>query len=403
MRVALVPFLTAAAVSACEPWCTNPCSELNGNVENECGDCVGEEYACRAVAIDALGNEVEVEAEAAPLGVRQSEPMPAPRTVAANEQSLYRVPLSDASQLSAREHVPCQRVSAAELADLTTARLTEVLDRPTLISGLIDEWSALQKWKDAEAFAHEFGQHGVLAKRVMSYTDKHLKRSAQAPDATLVPVRDVLQSAHDRIHIVLYDGEPGNAEAEEEFISALLNSSRTPCPPLLRRACGTLVLSLGGGQSGVEMANHGLAWIGLVAGMKLWHVRESGTPRPANPRCERDSIDVLPNVTTCLQRPGEVMVVPTAWWHATCNLGEFTLGVGGQDSCDLIDCTPPGPADETEMELHMRKEFCRDSRRSVACNLPRAQEALESAQARRAMRDADGRRPWTLKHEEWLR
>ena len=24
------------------------------------------------------------------------------------------------------------------------------------------------------------------------------------------------------------------------------------------------------------------------------------------------------------------MIVPTAWWHATCNLEAFTLGVGGQ-------------------------------------------------------------------------
>ena len=61
-------------------------------------------------------------------------------------------------------------------------------------------------------------------------------------------------------------------------------------------------------------------------------------------------------MTHCLQRPGEVMIVPTAWWHATCNLAEFTLGIGGQDSCDLIDCTPPGPEGESQQEYHMRMQ-----------------------------------------------
>ena len=50
-------------------------------------------------------------------------------------------------------------------------------------------------------------------------------------------------------------------------------------------------------------------------------------------------------MTTCVQDPREVMLVPTAWWHATCNFEPFTLGVGGQDSCDMrsgmwAECPP---------------------------------------------------------------
>lgn len=57
-------------------------------------------------------------------------------------------------------------------------------------------------------------------------------------------------------------------------------------------------------------------------------------------------------VGVCVQRPREVMVVPTAWWHATCNVDAYTLGVGGQDSCDLVLC--PG----FENADHMKKQFC---------------------------------------------
>ena len=47
-----------------------------------------------------------------------------------------------------------------------------------------------------------------------------------------------------------------------------------------------------------------------------------------------------------------MMVVPTAWWHATCNVDPYTFGVGGQDSCDLVIC--PGFEDAD----HMDKQFC---------------------------------------------
>ena len=32
----------------------------------------------------------------------------------------------------------------------------------------------------------------------------------------------------------------------------------------------------------------------------------------------------------CLLLPGETIWVPENWWHATCNLDPYTIGVGGQ-------------------------------------------------------------------------
>ena len=77
--------------------------------------------------------------------------------------------------------------------------------------------------------------------------------------------------------------------------------------------------------------------------------------KPRNPRCgERTTYtaDSIPGVTLCEHHAKEVMVVPTAWWHATCNLEDYTFGIGGQDSCDLADCPGYENAD------HMHRKFC---------------------------------------------
>ena len=53
-------------------------------------------------------------------------------------------------------------------------------------------------------------------------------------------------------HVVLYNGEHDNANAEEDLIDALRAAGADwMCPEgLLSRACETLVLSMGGGSEG---------------------------------------------------------------------------------------------------------------------------------------------------------
>ena len=46
---------SAARARRCLPHCEHPCEELNGDIEEECGACVAEEYSCRpAVAFGGL-------------------------------------------------------------------------------------------------------------------------------------------------------------------------------------------------------------------------------------------------------------------------------------------------------------------------------------------------------------
>ena len=44
---AAVALLVLHAHASCEPWCTSPCAELNGDPSVECGQCVGDLYRCK--------------------------------------------------------------------------------------------------------------------------------------------------------------------------------------------------------------------------------------------------------------------------------------------------------------------------------------------------------------------
>ena len=384
-----VAALLGRARSDCQPWCTFPCAELNGQFEKECSDCVGDEFLCRPATFPASPNALPPTLLTA-VRAERSASIPPPE------------PLGPPGP-------PCQQIEAAELQQMSLQQRAKVLSQPTLIKGLIDDWPALRRWQNASAFADLFGEHGILGKRVSPLTcglksPPHCFGFGKGVDGTssLVPVREAV-AVSEGMHAVVYNGEGGNAEAEEEFLEALRTSGDVGCPSVLERGCSSFVLSLGGGREGVRMANHGMAWIGLVAGAKVWHVAPHDGPRPTNPTCaNRDRVEMIEGVTHCVQRVGEVMVVPTAWWHATCNLADFTLGYGGQDSCDLIDCTPPGPSDETPRDYHLRMLFCKDDARDEACHGALGLEMAQNHQAERhSYVQARLKRPWTLASESW--
>lgn len=260
----------------------------------------------------------------------------------------------------------CGRVTAAAFRAMSDAERADLMMQPTIITGLLADWPSLA---DKEAFAKRFGHHQILARRTRfashrdaaafgSRADRQVASggTARKEDAPHVTVSEFLDHARED-HVVMYDGEPGRSAAEQALL-ADLHTAR-PVPDVLMRAHGTLFFSFGGGPNGVEMANHGFTWIALVAGSKMWHVAPGTTPKPLDPSCaRRDAYDVIEGTIRCLQSEGEVIALPTAWWHATCNLGEYTVGIGGQDSCDL-GCQEEARLDEAP--------FCHDLSRHAQC------------------------------------
>jgi len=115
------------------------------------------------------------------------------------------------------------------------------------------------------------------------------------------------------------------------------------------------VFAMDGAASGHGMHRHGEAWLAQVAGRKVWWVappaashgqEQVPSARPMFPYKALSAVEggwpcawllqesLVPKVhglvRRCVQNPGEVVVLPAGWWHATCSLDAFNVAVGGQ-------------------------------------------------------------------------
>lgn len=80
---------------------------------------------------------------------------------------------------------------------------------------------------------------------------------------------------------------------------------------------------------------HDAAWLGQVAGSRLWFLMPPGAgshDRP--PACDyltgRAPLPDTPGLMACVQNLGEVIYLPPRWYHATCGLNEWNVGLGEQ-------------------------------------------------------------------------
>ena len=248
----------------------------------------------------------------------------------------------------------CQYVTSKGVNALDDAARALLFSKPTVISGLIDgsggdvRWRAFDELGSPANFSARFGHFDILARRTtagvvhMQTVDAARERFA----TTTVSLADLVAfRAHEQI--VIYDGEEGRSDLDDVLLDEA--SEFSTVPDVLARAAAVRVFSFGGGL-GVRMANHGFAWLGLVFGEKRWYLAPPVAARPGEPTCAWDRCwdrgeDLGADVTMCVQRPGDVIVVPTAWWHATCNCAAYTFSMGGQDACDLHGVPPHWTAD----------------------------------------------------------
>lgn len=191
------------------------------------------------------------------------------------------------------------------------------LGRPVVIGGQLDDWVQRETWRKEdikEALGH---------KLVKVSTIPHGQVYGKRPKT--MSLADYVDLDQRKVREPLYIAEP-LALSELGQIS-----SEYKIPPVLEpieRTQGNMhsgaQFFLGGRGSGAPMHYHNPAWNGLVFGYKRWSMLPPSkavfsTDHPANWFEFNHSTS---KAFECVQRPGETILLPAMWSHATQNLGD---------------------------------------------------------------------------------
>lgn len=120
--------------------------------------------------------------------------------------------------------------------------------------------------------------------------------------------------------------------ASDEFMSLI------GLPRVLRQA-STWQMGVGNsGGLGVPPEHHPSSWFVPLIGRKVWVVHPPNDTAPVahlrrrsfpvEKRCMDTSTDPDDDAIVFVQHPGQVLWLPDFWWHETCGLDEFSMGVG---------------------------------------------------------------------------
>ena len=120
---------------------------------------------------------------------------------------------------------------------------------------------------------------------------------------------------------------------------ALLAASTTA----LRSLSMHPVLSVSGRGGGLGFHRHDASWMALFSGLKLWCFSPPTKPPRSAHKRGFEVTGLLRGsevVTACVQRPGDLVVVPRGWWHATYNLATDQEDASERD--DAAKCIAVG-------------------------------------------------------------
>jgi hypothetical protein len=274
---------------ACEPWClaVSSCAELNGAVADECGGCSS-----------VQGSGCHPDASDFPKSTKPSQAAAARQTAS--------------TSTNAAVGRSCRKLDVAALGSMDAHARAETFSEPVIVFGLADSWPAYD---------------GNISGLTIALSESRRQHAVEASGR-------------------VQEDDVESIQAAETHLYEALATSFVP-PHAFMRASKWLVHSVGR-ATGVRMCKHGFAWLAVLSGAKTWYLAPPRHPKPADPLCTMGGrVEALDGVThACAQAKGEVMVVPTAWWHATCNAHQATtVAIGGQDECDLnrqcLDAPPP--------------------------------------------------------------
>jgi len=210
-----------------------------------------------------------------------------------------------------------------------TREMVMAAEKPFLVIGLTDSWSARTNWAKDELLrmhgAEPYHLHALdnqsLAELLEWNGKYHMGHAVYPPGGCY--------SNPWRPYSPMLFGALGDDYSVPEYFTPM----------------STFQMGVGSGTGiGVPPENHPSSWFAAIKGAKRWVLNppKAGTGRSGGPGteppeamtirygaalCEPDHKPV--DTLHCDQQEGEVIWVPSWWWHETCGLEPFSIGIGG--------------------------------------------------------------------------
>jgi len=238
------------------------------------------------------------------------------------------------------------REKECEIEMIDPARVTREMllarKAPLIIRGGAADWPALERW-DKDKLRAEHGGDIFRAD----------------PWNANITLGAILDGPRDRYFMGHLLQEGGCYDSDSRQYSPTLEDLADDYKiPAWGRPMATFQMGVGSGRTiGVPPEHHPSSWFALVFGRKRWALRppigydplvqnvsphiwydQSGQEqlKEPDPVIQKNCLivdDVPEGVLLCDQQPGDIMWTPSWWWHETCALEEYSIGIGAV-TCD---------------------------------------------------------------------
>ena len=269
-------FVTTIAVveSLCEPWCDNPCSDLNGDVTKECADCTATSM-CHPGAQDFVTAAADRQPAAGSRygGMGQSQnPEVASDTSEAFEVNSHGRPIQQP-----KAYVEDWEIGVCDLEKIHHSKLTREFilkaKAPFIVVGLTDTWNARNTWAKEELL------------RLHGKEPYHLHREGNGTLEELLEWKGKYHMGH-----AVYPPNGCYSDPWRPYSPMLFDAFADDYSvPQYFTPMSTFQMGVGSGYGiGVPPENHPSSWFAAMKGRKRWVMNppEAGTGRSGGPGSE---------------------------------------------------------------------------------------------------------------------
>ena len=212
-------------------------------------------------------------------------------------------------------------------ADVTQAWLL-AQTRPVVIKGATKGWAAYEKWS-LDNLLNVYGDDSFYPKGIPGVNETVAEVLRHEPWGGAMYHMGHMKRRGDCYR--------GDMEPYTPFLGTRMAGDFKVPGYFLPMGLFQMGMGQGGKGLGVPPEAHQMSWFAQIQGRKRWVLNAPNVQKPeaALGRTSRSGADAcaIGDVTTealrCDVEAGDILWLPTFWWHETCGLDDFNVGFGG--------------------------------------------------------------------------